>query len=144
VADLPELRRLAGNWFILPAGDERTSAYLAFSAALVEAWPEIEAALGYSPAKLTEATQDAVLYEQLAADLHANSVFHIGEPNPTAELMRSGAEAIRALLAESVPAGEAVGKVTSDGFSMLFGHKPLKPGTLLYAAPGHGQEEGYR
>jgi hypothetical protein len=49
------------------------------------------------------------LFEQLAEHLYANSVFHEGEPNPTAELMRSGAEAIRALLAESVPAGDQVG-----------------------------------
>jgi len=45
---------------------------------------------------------------------------------------------LRALLAET--AAEPVGKVTEDGFSMLFGHKPLKPGTLLYAAPDSGHE----
>jgi hypothetical protein len=31
--------------------------------------------------------------------------------------------------------GEPVGTVTQDGFSMLYGHKPLPPGTDLFAAP---------
>jgi len=108
MADLPELRRLAGNWFILPAGDERTSAYLAFSSALVEAWPEIEAALGHPPAKLTEAAQGTEArywIEKLIRDLESpESQPHLGCLSPVQwALVTRG---LRALLAEGQERGE--------------------------------------
>jgi len=51
------------------------------------------------------------------------------------EAMQAEVEDLRAELA-ALWAQEPVGCITGDGFSMLYGHKPLTPGSKLYAAAG--------
>lgn len=61
-----------------------------------------------------------------------------GNPNCNAEVSdetSEGAECKWNTRAEDKGEAVAVGDVTSDGFPMLYGHKPLKPRTKLYTHP---------